>query len=102
MTACALAEQLQRTEVIALNFSAATVDRADQTATVASDPATSGAPEHTASAAPTVTTPHTATGRPSGLEESRQLKAELKARGLSTKGSKAELRARLAGSENVL
>ena len=35
----------------------------------------------------------------SGLEESRKLKAELKARGLSTKGSKAELRARLAEAD---
>ena len=32
----------------------------------------------------------------SGLEESNQLKSDLKSLGLSTKGSKAELRARLA------
>jgi hypothetical protein len=34
-----------------------------------------------------------------GLEESKLLKQELKARGLPTKGSKAELRARLAAAK---
>ena len=35
----------------------------------------------------------------SGLEESRALKAQLSARGLSTKGSKSELKARLAAAD---
>ncbi len=87
-TARALAEQLQRTEVLALDFSAAASERAD------SDLATPVTQQHSTSSATNATISRTT----SGLEESRQLKAELKARGLSTKGSKAELRARLAGA----
>lgn len=93
-TARALAEQLQRTEVLALDFSAAASEGADQTATAASDLATPVTQQHSTSSATNATISRTT----SGLEESRQLKAELKARGLSTKGSKAELRARLAGA----
>ena len=41
-----------------------------------------------------------ATDVSAGLEESKMLKQELKARGLSTKGSKADLKARLAESKS--
>ena len=89
LTARALAEQLKRSDVLALDFSAITSVSANQpTAAVAGASVTQRQPPAPA---------HSTTGaQTSGLEESRKLKAELKALGLSTKGSKAELRARLA------
>ena len=91
LTAYALATQLKRDSVLALDFAPPSISDSGQTTTAASDSSTSKTQKHTQS---TAAAPRTFSGR--GIEESRMLKAELKARGLSTKGSKAELRARLA------
>ena len=91
LTAHELAAQLKRDGVLALDFTASSISDSGQTTTAASDSNTSKTQTHTQS---TAAAPRTFSGR--GIEESRMLKAELKARGLSTKGSKAELRARLA------
>ena len=95
LTAHALAAQLKRDGVVALDFTHSSISdtssSSDPTTTAASNFSTPEAQKRTQS---TAAAPRTSSSR--GIEESRMLKAELKARGLSTKGSKAELRARLA------
>lgn len=92
LTAQELARQLQRGDIMALSFSAAA-------ASPAAAPASAPAPVAAAAAAAQRSPGAAARTSSGGLEESRKLKADLKARGLSAKGSKAELRARLAEAE---
>ena len=99
-----LAEQLKRSEITAIKpgpdwlgykmSPRATADDA-RGRRASTGSARRKQPENTAATAGSSPT----AGGGSGLEESRKLKAELKARGLSAKGSKAELRARLAAAK---
>jgi hypothetical protein len=67
----------------------------DKASTDASAAGGSGADRARRSSAAAVTSSGGSGGGGGGLEESKALKAELKALGLSAKGSKAELRVRL-------
>jgi hypothetical protein len=96
-----LAEQLKRMEITTLQGEAvvpfetdgASAEQQQSTRTrrgsnrkAATAPSTGGADQ---------------TGQLGGLKESQMLKQELKSRGLSVKGSKAELKARLAEAESA-
>jgi hypothetical protein len=75
--------------------SAPAVTPRDKASTDASAAGSSGADRARRSSAAAVTSSGGSGGGGGGLEESKALKAELKALGLSAKGSKAELRVRL-------
>ena len=87
-----LAEQLKRTEIIALQSEPVTATE------TSAEPARArrGSNRNEASDAGASSDATEHTEQLSGLEESKMLKKELKARGLSVKGSKADLKARLA------
>ena len=87
-----LAEQLKRTEITALQSEPVTP--IETSAEPARARRGSNRKASLAAAASSDATGHA--GHLSGLEESKMLKKELKARGLSVKGSKADLKARLA------
>ena len=94
-----LAEQLKRMEIIALKsepvtpFETASAEKQKQKHKQKQARSESGSRKASAAAS---------TDGSAGLEESKLLKQELKARGLSSKGSKAELKARLAESKSAV
>ena len=99
-----LAEQLKRMEIIALKsepvtpFETSSAEKPKQKQTQ-HKPAKARS-ESSSRKLSTASSAAAATDVSAGLEESKMLKQELKARGLSTKGSKADLKARLAESKS--
>lgn len=96
-----LAEQLKRMEIIALKsepvtpFETSSAEKPKQKQTQHKP-----AKARSESSSRKASSAAAATDVSAGLEESKMLKQELKARGLSTKGSKADLKARLAESKS--
>lgn len=94
-----LAEQLKRTDIAALKAEPVSPFETGSSNSQQQPARARRGSNRKASSTASATDATEKTGQVSGLEESKMLKQELKSRGLSVKGSKAELKARLAAAQ---